>query len=262
MGEFSEASRDGHVLTVTINRPEVMNALHPPANRELAEVWDEFAADDELWVGIITGAGDRAFSAGNDLKHQASGGDMSGQPRSGFAGLTSRFDLDKPVIAAVNGVAMGGGFEIALACDIIVDSEQAVFALPEPRVGLAALAGGLQRLPRTIPLKQAMGMILTGRRVSAGEGKELGFVTDVVAHGELMDRARQWAGQILECSPSSVRASKQTAMRSLDVPNLQEAMHNGQYPAIGDMLRGEDFIEGPLAFAQKRPPNWTGKPRS
>jgi enoyl-CoA hydratase/carnithine racemase len=261
MGEFSETSRDGHVFTVTINRPEVLNALHPAANRELAEAWDEFANDPDLWVGIITGAGDRAFSAGNDLKHQASGGDMSGQPASGFAGLTSRFDLDKPIIAAVNGVAMGGGFEIALACDIIVASEQAVFALPEPRVGLAALAGGLQRLPRIIPLKQAMGMILTGRRVGAAEGKELGFVTDVVPHAELMNRARAWAEQILECSPMSVRGSKQAAMRSLDIPNLQEAMNNGQYPAIGDLFRSEDFVEGPLAFAQKRQPQWTGKPR-
>ena len=259
MGEFCESERDGHILTVTINRPEVMNALHPPANRELAGVWDEFQADPELWVGIITGAGDRAFSAGNDLKHQASGGDMSGQPASGFAGLTSRFDLDKPVIAAVNGVAMGGGFEIALACDIIVASEQAVFALPEPRVGLAALAGGLQRLPRMIPLKQAMGMILTGRRVSGAEGKELGFVTDVVPHDELMGRARGWADQILECSPMSVRASKQATMRSLNITDLSEAMNNGQYPAVLDLFRSEDFVEGPLAFAQKRPPQWKGK---
>jgi enoyl-CoA hydratase/carnithine racemase len=259
MGEFCDSERDGHVLTVTINRPEVMNALHPAANRELASVWDEFQADPHVWVGIITGAGDRAFSAGNDLKHQASGGDMSGQPSSGFAGLTSRFDLDKPVIAAVNGVAMGGGFEIALACDIIVASEQAVFALPEPRVGLAALAGGLQRLPRMIPLKQAMGMILTGQRVSAAEGKELGFVTDVAPHDELMGRARGWADQILECSPLSVRASKQAVMRSLNIADLTEAMKNGQYPAVGEMFRSEDFIEGPLAFAQKRPPQWKGK---
>lgn len=259
MGEFCLAESDGHVLTVTINRPEVMNALHPKANAELAAVWDDFAADPDLWVGIITGAGDRAFSAGNDLKHQASGGDMSGMPSTGFGGLTSRFDLDKPVIAAVNGVAMGGGFEIALACDIIVASEQAVFALPEPRVGLAALAGGLQRLPRMIPLKQAMGMILTGRRVGAAEGKELGFVTDVAPHAELMERARSWAGQIIECSPLSVRASKQTAVRSLDVASLEESMQLGRYPAIGDMVRSEDFIEGPLAFAQKRPPQWKGK---
>lgn len=259
MSEFCEAERDGHILTVTINRPEVMNALHPKANAELAGVWDEFQADPELWVGIITGAGDRAFSAGNDLKHQASGGDMSGMPATGFAGLTSRFDLDKPVIAAVNGVAMGGGFEIALACDIIVASEQAVFALPEPRVGLAALAGGLQRLPRMIPLKHAMGMILTGRRVPAAEGRELGFVTDVVPHGDLMKRAREWADQILECSPLSVRASKQTVMRSLDVASLEESMQLGKYPAIGEMVRSEDFVEGPLAFAEKRPPQWKGK---
>ena len=259
MGEFSEVSRDGHVLTVTINRPEVMNSLHPKANAELASVWDDFAADPDLWVGIITGAGDRAFSAGNDLKHQASGGDMSGMPSSGFGGLTSRFDLDKPVIAAVNGVAMGGGFEIALACDIIVASEQAVFALPEPRVGLAALAGGLQRLPRQIGLKQAMGMILTGRRVPAAEGKELGFVTDVVAHAELMDKARAWAEQIQECSPVSVRTSKQIVMRSLEIASLEESMKNGQYPSFGELFRSEDFIEGPMAFAQKRSPQWKGK---
>lgn len=259
MGEFCVTERDGHVLTVTIDRPEVMNALHPRANAELAGVWDEFAADPDLWVGIITGAGDRAFSAGNDLKHQASGGDMSGMPASGFAGLTSRFDLDKPVIAAVNGVAMGGGFEIALACDIIVASEKATFALPEPRVGLAALAGGLQRLPRMIPLKQAMGMILTGRRVDAAEGIQLGFVTAVAPHDQLMDEAKRWAATILECSPVSVRASKQTVMRSLDVAGLEESMKLGQYPAIGDLLRSEDFIEGPVAFAQKRPPQWKGK---
>src|SRR5512145_1726761 len=143
MSDYCITEREGHLFVVTINRPEVMNSLHPPANRALAAAFDEFAADPELWVAIITGAGDRAFSAGNDLKHQASGGEMR-QPESGFAGLTSRFDLSKPVIAAVNGVAMGGGFEIALACDLIIASaEKALFALPEPRVGLAALAGGL-----------------------------------------------------------------------------------------------------------------------
>jgi len=260
MPEFCKTERDGHIFTVTMNRPEVMNSLHPPANRELSAAWDEFEADPELWIGIITGAGDRAFSAGNDLKYQASGGDMRGQPEKGFAGLTSRFGMTKPVIAAVNGVAMGGGFEIALACDLIVASaEKALFALPEPRVGLAALAGGLQRLPRMIPLKQAMGMILTGRRVSAQEGKELGFVTDVAPHEELMKRARQWAEQILECSPLSIRASKQTVMGSLSVADLKDATDNSRYPAIGQMVRSQDFVEGPKAFAEKRKPNWKGK---
>jgi enoyl-CoA hydratase/carnithine racemase len=235
-----------------------MNALHPAANRELSDIWDEFASDAELWVGVITGAGDRAFSAGNDLKHQAMGGDMSGQPASGFAGLTARFDLDKPIIAAVNGVAMGGGFEIALACDIIIASDQATFALPEPRVGLAALAGGLQRLPRMIPLKQAMGMILTGRRVGAEEGKQLGFVTDVAPHADLMTRTDEWVAQVLECSPASIRASKQIAMRSLDDAGLEDSMKLGKYPAFGDLLTSPDFVEGPLAFAQKRKPEWKG----
>ncbi len=259
MAEFCKVERDGKLWIVTINRPEVMNSLHPPANRELAAAFDDFEKDDSAWVAIITGAGDRAFSAGNDLKYQASGGDMRGQPESGFGGLTSRLGMTKPVIAAVNGVAMGGGFEIALACDIIVASDKAVFALPEPRVGLAALAGGLQRLPRMIPLKQAMGMILTGRRVSAQEGKELGFVTDIAPHDELMKRARAWAEQILECSPLSVRASKETALQSLNVADLRESMDNGRYPAIAAMVKSQDFIEGPKAFAEKRKPEWKGR---
>ncbi|MFN9925817.1 MAG: enoyl-CoA hydratase-related protein, partial [Phenylobacterium sp.] len=164
--QYIKVDREGPVTIFTLNRPEVMNALHSPAHFEMHEALDAFAADPEQWVGIVTGAGERAFSAGNDLKHQASGGKM-GNPASGFAGLTSRFDLAKPLIAAVNGVAMGGGFEIALACDIIIASDQAVFSLPEPRVGLAALAGGLHRLPRAIGTKRAMAMILTARRVSA-----------------------------------------------------------------------------------------------
>ncbi|HTO09169.1 MAG TPA: enoyl-CoA hydratase-related protein [Myxococcota bacterium] len=259
MPEFCKTERDGHIFIVTMNRPDVMNALHPPANRELAAAWDEFEHDPKLWIGIMTGAGDRAFSAGNDLKYQAGGGDMGHQPRTGFGGLTARYTLNKPIIAAVNGVAMGGGFEIALACDLIIASDKAVFALPEPRVGLAALAGGLQRLPRMVPLKQAMGMILTGRRVSAQEGKELGFVTDVSPHDELMKRARAWADQILECSPLSVRASKETVMQSLDIADLRHAMDNSQYEAIHEMTYSDDFVEGPKAFAEKRKPNWKGK---
>ena len=188
MGQYSKAETEGHLLIVTINRPEVMNALHPMANQELSDIFDEFAANPELWVAIITGAGDKAFSAGNDLKYhaelRAKTGGRPHSPPKGFGGLTNRHDLDKPVIAAVNGVAMGGGFEIALACDIIIASDRARFALPEPRVGLAAGASGMQRLSRTIPLKKAMGMMLTGRHVPAQEGYELGFVTAVVPHGQ------------------------------------------------------------------------------
>ena len=257
MSDFCLTQREGNLFLITINRPEVMNSLHPPANRAMAAAFDEFHNSPDLWVAIVTGSGDRAFSAGNDLKYQASGGDMSGQPSAGFGGLTSRHDLVKPVIAAVNGVAMGGGFEIALACDLIVASENAVLALPEPRVGLAALAGGVHRLPRQIGLKQAMGMMLTGRRVSAAEGQQLGFVNEVVPVGQALTGAKSWAAQILECAPLSVRASKEAAMRGFGLP-LEQAMA-GRYDGIAAMVKSQDFIEGPLAFSQKRQPRWQGK---
>ncbi|MCA6321729.1 MAG: enoyl-CoA hydratase/isomerase family protein [Phenylobacterium sp.] len=257
--EHIRVDREGHVTISTLNRPDVMNALHSPAHFEMHEVLDAFAADPDQWVGIITGAGDRAFSAGNDLKHQATGGEMRSPP-TGFAGLTSRFNLNKPLIAAVNGVAMGGGFEIALACDIIVASEAAIFALPEPRVGLAALAGGLHRLPRAIGVKRAMGMILTGRRVSAAEGEALGFVNDVVPAGELMAAARRWAAQIAELSPMSIRASKEAVFKGLDEPTLEAAIRGqNRYPAVSALFTSEDFVEGPMAFSQKRAPNWKGR---
>jgi enoyl-CoA hydratase/carnithine racemase len=258
MPEFCTVEAVGRILTVTINRPEVMNSLHPPANFELEKVFDEFSADPDLWVAIITGAGDRAFSAGNDLKFQAQAGELPATPLTGFAGLTSRFDCSKPLIAAVNGVAMGGGFEIALACDLIIASEKAIFALPEPRVGLAALAGGIHRLPRQIGLKHAMGMLLTGRRVPAAEAATLGIVNEVVAHADLMPTARRWADQIVECAPLSVRATKQCAMEGQNHGSVQDAM-TAKYDSLREMVRSQDFVEGPRAFAEKRPPHWTGR---
>lgn len=258
MGEFSTTEVDGNLLIVTINRPERMNALHPPGNAELASVFDDFQSNPDLWVAIITGAGDRGFCAGNDLRYQAEGGDRSAAPATGFAGLTARWDLNKPVIAAVNGVAMGGGFEIALACDLIIASETARFALPEPKVGLAALAGGVHRLPRQIGLKRAMSMMLTGRHVPAAEGLELGFVNEVVAPDKLMETARAWAAQILECSPMSIRATKEAAMLGFEEVGLRGA-YEKQYDAVRAMAKSQDFIEGPLAFSEKRAPEWKGE---
>ena len=259
---FASVEREGPLTIVTINRPDAMNALHPEANAELAEIFDAFAADPDQWVAILTGAGGKAFSSGNDLKW-TSIAMMRGQtietPVTGFAGLTERFDLDKPVIAAVEGVAMGGGFEIALACDLIIAGESARFALPEPKVGLAALAGGLHRLPRQIGLKNAMGMILTGRPVKAEEGKSLGFVNEVVPDGEALAAAKRWAEMMLECSPMSLRASKQVLQRGLE-GTVKEAMaEQSRYPAVKALFRSADVREGPAAFAQKRKPQWKGR---
>jgi enoyl-CoA hydratase/carnithine racemase len=260
--EFIEVESRDHLTVVTINRPEVMNALHPPACRELDRAFDEFSTDPDAWVAIVTGAGDRAFCAGNDLKWQAQhGADAMRKAREslkgGFGGITRRFDCHKPIIAAVNGLALGGGFEIALACDIIVAAENASFGLPEPRVGMMARAGGVARLPRQIPYHLAMGLILTGRRISAQEAYRMGVVNEVVPPSLLMEAARRWAAEILECAPLAVRAAKEAVTLGMGLP-LEEAISK-VFPGITAMVESEDFKEGPLAFAQKRKPQWKGR---
>jgi len=256
--EFVKYEKQGRIARITINRPEVMNALHPAANQELSDIWDDFAGDPECWVAIVTGAGERAFSAGNDLKYSAQHGvGAVAMGKGGFGGITARLDLFKPVIAAVNGFALGGGFEIALACDIIVAADHARFGLPEPRVGLAALAGGMQRLPRLIPPKIAMGMMLTGKPIMADEAHRLGLVNEVVPLKDLPAAAERWASEILECSPVSVRATKQVAVLSQGMP-IEEAMSKS-YPLVASLFHSEDMTEGVMAFAQKRKPQWKGK---
>jgi len=259
--EFIQVDLRGHVTTIMLNRPQVMNAIHKPMHAELQVALDAFAGNAEQYICVITGAGDRAFCAGSDLKAAAASTGIvgGGYPKNGYAGLTERFDLHKPLIAAVNGVAMGGGFEIALSCDLIVAAENARFALPEPLVGAVALGGGLHRLARQIGLKQAMGMILTGRSVTAEEGARLGFVNEVVPAGELPAAVDRWCGQILECAPLAIRASKETVMRGLDEPSLADGIRKQEtYPCFAAWKRSEDALEGPRAFAEKRAPRWRG----
>jgi len=234
--EFATYDKRGRIGIVTINRPERMNALHPPANFELHEIWNAFEADPEVWVGILTGAGDKAFSAGNDLRFTAEHGrDMIRMAESGFGGLANRTSNWKPIIAA----------------------DHARLGLPEPRVGLMAGAGGVHRLPRMIPQKIAMGYILTGRHMTAQEAHRLGVVNEVVPPAELMPTALRWAEEILECAPLSIRASKQAALTGLGHP-LDIALKL-TYTEAERMRRSEDTVEGPRAFAEKRKPRWQAR---
>ena len=252
--KYVELKRDGNVLEITLNRPEAYNALFSAAHFELAEIFDEFERDQDLWVAIVTGAGEKAFCSGNDLKVSASGGDMS-MPASGFAGLCSRTDREKPVIAAVNGVAMGGGLEIVLACDVAIADPIASFALPEVKVGLFAAAGGLQRLTRQIGEKAAMELILTGRKVGPDEASQLGLINSICESGGVMDAARSLAKTIAGNSPTSIRASKRVlnAVDSLgDWDKALELSHK----EIVKLIQSKDTREGMTAFVQKRKPNW------
>jgi crotonobetainyl-CoA hydratase len=249
---------DGAILWITINRPSSLNALNPLAHREMSAALDIFAGDRELRVAVITGAGDRAFCVGSDLKARVER-NTDDHPPTGFAGLTHRFDLAKPVIAAVNGLAMGGGVEIVAACDLAIAADHAEFALPEPLVGLAALGGGgLQRLARSLSLKAAMDLALTGRRVGAHEAKAMGLINDVVPRAELRARTRQVAEMIIEGAPLAVEASKQVMLQSREMASLEAALH-ARYAAAERMLASEDAREGQRAFVEKRRPRWQGR---
>lgn len=254
-------TRDGPVTTVTLNRPQAMNAITLPMHHALEAAFTEFAEDDSQQVCVVTGAGERAFCAGSDVKAAAaSGGLPLGYPEHGYAGLIERFDCPKPFVAMVNGLALGGGFEIALACDLIIASETASFGLPEPLIGAVALGGGLHRLARQIGLKQAMGLILTSRRIDAAEAWRLGLVNALVPPVELAVETHRWVDAILRGAPPAIRASKATTLRGLDEAGVAEAMRNQlDYPEFAQWRASDDLAEGLRSFAEKRPPVWTGR---
>ncbi|MEV4256801.1 enoyl-CoA-hydratase DpgD [Spirillospora sp. NPDC049652] len=252
-----------HVAHVTLDRPDVLNAMDLRMHEELAEVWDDVEADDAVRVAVLSGAGDRAFSVGQDLKERARLGERGAPPTTfgsrglpGWPRLTERFTLSKPVLAKVRGYALGGGFELALACDLIVASSDAVFGLPEARLGLVPGAGGAFRLPRQIPVKAAMGHLLTGRRMTAARALEYGLVNEVVPAERLDECAAGWLADLLACAPLSLRAIKEAALRSLDLP-LPDAF-TADYVWERRRRDSADAAEGPRAFAEKRPPRWQG----
>ena len=249
-----------HVARVTIDRPEVMNAIDAGAEAELEAIWSRLECDADVRAVVLTGAGERAFCVGADMK---SGGGVSGLDywasarRGGFGGIALRDTLDVPVIARVNGHALGGGFEMMLGCDIVVAVEEASFGLPEPRVGRLPLDGGMVLLQRQIPHRHAMGMLLTGRRIKAGEAAGYGLINEVVPRAALDAAVDRWVADVLACAPLSVRAIKQVVRRTAQLAAAEaQAL---RLPAVVAALRSRDSHEGVAAFREKRPPIWEGR---
>lgn len=253
-----------HVARVTLDRPEVLNAMDLRMHEELATIWDDVEADDDVWVAVLSGAGERAFSVGQDLKERAAldrtGPDVStfgSRGRPGWPRLTERFDLSKPVVAAVRGYALGGGFELVLTCDVVVAADDAVFGLPEARLGLIPGAGGVFRLARQLPLRTAMGHLLTGRRLTANRAFALGLVNDVVPADEVDACVDGWVTDLVRCAPLSVWAIKEAALASVDMPLDRAFVTCFRWEE--KRMRSIDALEGPRAFAEKREPHWLGR---
>ena len=248
-----------HVANVTIDRPDRLNAIDAAAEAELMRIWEAIEGNREIRVVVLTGAGDRAFCAGADMKGGSgvSGLEYWAAPRpGGFGGIALRETLDVPVIARVNGHALGGGMEMVLGCDIVIASEKATFGLPEPRVGRLALDGGIAILPRRIPHVLAMGMLLTGRRILPAEAMRFGLVNEVAPAAELDAAVARWVADILACAPLSIRAVKQM-VRAGEALSPREAQML-RLPALVEALRSSDQDEGVKAFQEKRAPQWRG----
>jgi len=250
--------REGKIAVFTLNRPEALNAMDPSSIGQLSRAFTAFRDDDEVWVGIITGAGDRAFSAGADVKGtQNSRQAQRGKPWLMPATIMRGLELWKPLIAAVNGLAFGGGLEIVLACDLRIAAENATFGLPEVRLGLIPGWGGTQRLPRAIPKVRAAELLFTGRPIDAQEAYRIGLVNKVVPLAELMPAAREMAETICESGPLAVRAAKQAMIQGASLSLEQGLRLEAMLQDF--LLTTEDFGEGINAFREKRRPVFEAK---
>ena len=249
--------RRGNVEILTINRPEARNAINGAVSTAMSAIMDELAEDAACWVVVITGSGDKAFSAGMDLKAFSSGegGDIMGAS-GGFGGLTQR-DFPKPIIAAVNGSALAGGFEIMLACDLVVAADHAMFGIPEAKRGLIAGAGGLIRMPKRLPIAVALELAMTGDPIDAERAYALGLVNTVVPGEQVLTEALALADRIVANAPLAVRYSKSVMKQAAEVSEAEGWKINGA--AAGVVFSSADAMEGPVAFAEKRAPNWQGK---
>jgi enoyl-CoA hydratase/carnithine racemase len=245
--------RRGRVEIITINRPEARNAINYDTSKALADTFDEIETDHDIWAVVLTGSGEKAFSAGMDLKAFAAGGGNVMGVNGGFAGITRR-DFPKPLIAAVNGHALAGGFEIMLACDLAVAANHATFGIPEVQRGLAAGAGGLIRLPKRVGLAVALELAMTGDAVDAGTALRLGLVNRVVPAAAVLDTAVALAERICKNAPLATRLSKKLVRESVDVP--EEAAWDLSGHILAEVFSSPDALEGPRAFAEKREPNW------
>lgn len=251
---------DGHVARVTIDRPSVLNAVDRDAHDELRRTWERIEADPQVRVVVLTGAGERAFCVGADVSSGGVGKTgveywADGDP-DGFGALSLRETLDVPVIARVNGYALGGGMEIVLGCDIVIAADTARFGLTEPRMGRIPLDGGMVNLPRRIPYHQAMGLLLTARKAPAEEMQRLGLVNEVVPAAELDAAVQRWVDDVLACAPLSLKAIKQVVRRTAHL-TAREA-NTVRLPALVAALQGKDQDEGVRAFQEKRAPVWSG----
>ncbi len=246
----------GNVALITINRPDARNAVNAEVANGIEAAIDKLEADDDVWVGIITGAGP-VFCAGADLKAIAAGkaGEIQ-TARGGFAGITAR-ERTKPIIAAVDGPALAGGTEIVLSCDLVVASTNASFGIPEVKRSLVAAAGGLFRLPRALPPAIALELAMTGDPISAERAYHFGLINELVEPGAAKDHALELAGRITANAPVAVRQSRRVVMAALSANDVE--LWKVTADAMGVTVRTEDFQEGPRAFIEKRPPKWTGR---